>query len=118
VARLLLEAGADVNAVAEDGDSALRQASSRGYPNVARLLVDAGADVSLRNKDGLMAEELAKLQPANLRLNLMRIRQHRRSQVERILRPSRSAFRAPQVRSSCVITARWEMVVYYPPRNV
>ncbi len=48
-ARVLLDAGADVNDTAADGRSALVLAVFSGHPDTARALVDAGADV---NADG------------------------------------------------------------------
>ena len=43
-ARLLVEAGADVNAAAADGTRALVTAAHSGHGTLARLLVEAGAD--------------------------------------------------------------------------
>jgi ankyrin repeat protein len=43
-ARLLLGAGADVNAAAADGNSALVLAAFSGHPAVAGVLIEAGAD--------------------------------------------------------------------------
>ena len=43
-ARLLVEAGADVNDVAPDGTSALVMAAHSGHGTLARFLVEAGAD--------------------------------------------------------------------------
>ena len=50
--RLLIQAGADVHAVTENGDTALRCASRCGHVNVARALLAAGADVDAANGDG------------------------------------------------------------------
>ncbi|KAH8621149.1 HET-domain-containing protein [Alternaria alternata] len=46
VTRLLLDAGADVNAQGGEYGNALQAASERGYVQVAKLLLDAGADVN------------------------------------------------------------------------
>jgi len=43
-ARLLIQAGANVNDTAADGNAALVLATFAGYPAVARMLIDAGAD--------------------------------------------------------------------------
>jgi FOG: Ankyrin repeat len=50
--RLLLAAGADVNAKNDDGSTALMAASLKGDINVVRMLLDANADVNVRDKDG------------------------------------------------------------------
>ena len=51
--RLLIEKGADVNAVANDNDySALYWVVSENRPAMAKLLLDAGADVDFRTDTG------------------------------------------------------------------
>ena len=52
VMRLLLAAGADVDAKNDDGSTALMAASHKGDINVVRLLLDAKADVNIRDRDG------------------------------------------------------------------
>jgi hypothetical protein len=47
-ARWLIEAGANVNAKNEDGDSALMLAASADHPECVRALLDAGADIDAR----------------------------------------------------------------------
>ncbi|MDQ0462374.1 ankyrin repeat protein [Caulobacter ginsengisoli] len=47
--KLLLDAGADVNAHDEDGGTALHRAD---YPEVVRLLIAAGANVNARDNEG------------------------------------------------------------------
>jgi len=46
IVRLLLDRGADVNAVSDMGETALIIASSNGHENIVRLLLDRGADVN------------------------------------------------------------------------
>lgn len=45
IVQALLEAGADVNATAEQGDTALTRACSDGWTETVRLLLDAGASL-------------------------------------------------------------------------
>jgi ankyrin repeat protein len=47
--RLLLELGADVNAVAEQGETAMHGAAYHERPALVRFLVDNGADISIWN---------------------------------------------------------------------
>jgi ankyrin repeat protein len=54
---LLLDAGADINAHHEDGDTALHHAIRMGHFNVARLLIHRGADQSRRNHEGKLARD-------------------------------------------------------------
>ena len=49
VVRVLLDAGADVNASEENGKGALYYASDEGHTSTAQLLLDRGADVSARH---------------------------------------------------------------------
>ncbi|ENI03089.1 hypothetical protein COCC4DRAFT_104998, partial [Bipolaris maydis ATCC 48331] len=46
IAKLLLEAGANVNAIGCGNDSALQRASSAGHDTVVRLLLESGASTS------------------------------------------------------------------------
>jgi hypothetical protein len=65
--RVLLEAGANPNALNPKGDSALHIAAHDGRLGPIRELVAGGADVELRNKDGLTALELVeKMEPRKL----------------------------------------------------
>jgi ankyrin repeat protein len=53
VIRLLIDAGADVNAVVDNcGSTLLISASCKSNPDVVRLLIDAGANVNLKDRDG------------------------------------------------------------------
>jgi ankyrin repeat protein len=62
--RVLLEAGANPNAVSPKGDSALHIAAHDGRLGPIRELVAHGASVELKNKDGLTALELVeKMEP-------------------------------------------------------
>ena len=47
--KLLLDAGADVNAMDNDGETPLHIASYKGYIEITKLLLDRGADVNARD---------------------------------------------------------------------
>ena len=53
--KLLIEAGADVNAKNNDGMTALIKASSTRYYELIEALIAAGADVNAKNNDGTTA---------------------------------------------------------------
>ena len=53
--RLLIDAGADVNAKTKDGHTALMWAASQGQNAAVKLLIDAGAKLNQRFKDGKTA---------------------------------------------------------------
>lgn len=61
--KLLLEAGANPDAVTPDGDSALHIAAREGKLDMIRLLADAGATLDLANNDGKTALDLAENPP-------------------------------------------------------
>jgi ankyrin repeat protein len=61
--RLLLEAGANPNALSSNGDSALHIAAHDGRLEPIRELVAGGASIDLRNKDGLTALEVVEKMP-------------------------------------------------------
>jgi uncharacterized protein len=63
--RLLLAAGANPDAVAPDGATALHRAVDGRNLDVLRALTEAGADVMATNKDGLTALEVALSLPAD-----------------------------------------------------
>jgi ankyrin repeat protein len=50
--RVLLDAGADVNAADETGNTALHRAASSGFDPIVQLLADRGAKVDIKNKQG------------------------------------------------------------------
>ncbi len=47
---LLVDAGADVNAVCYDGSTGLHVAAKSGYGNIIRFLMERGADVNVRDR--------------------------------------------------------------------
>jgi len=53
--RLLLDAGADMNATNNDGDTALILAAVQGHAEIVRLLLDRGANVEATDSDGYTA---------------------------------------------------------------
>lgn len=50
VVRMLLDKGADVNLVQEDGETALMYAAAGGHLDVVEVLLDAGADINVAAK--------------------------------------------------------------------
>jgi ankyrin repeat protein len=58
--QICLEHGADVNAVNDDGYTALHGASFRGAVNVVELLVSKGARMDIKNKEGRMPINMAE----------------------------------------------------------
>ena len=58
--KVLVEAGGDVEAKDEDGETPLHWAAAEGHVYVIRALVAAGADVEAKNKDGKTPRDLAK----------------------------------------------------------
>ena len=54
-----LELGNDINAVDEDGFTALHGAASRGDSEIVQWLVDHGARVDIVNEDGNSAADMA-----------------------------------------------------------
>ena len=56
---LLLELGADVNAVNNAGETALHAAAYEGFDTIAQFLVEQGAHVNARNKAGRTPASLA-----------------------------------------------------------
>jgi ankyrin repeat protein len=65
--KVLLAAGADVNAKAPDGSTALHQAVQARKPELIRALAAAGAKFDIKNRDSLTALELAEKPEAGAR---------------------------------------------------
>lgn len=57
--RMLIDGGADVNAMNSDRDTALIAAASWGHLKVTRVLINAGADANVRNVRGETAVTMA-----------------------------------------------------------
>ena len=60
IANLLLQAGATVDAVDNDGQTALYWAAFNGKIQVMEALLNAGADKALKGNDGYTALDLAQ----------------------------------------------------------
>ncbi len=50
--RALIQAGAEINKAAENGETPLYTAAERGHEAVVRALIEAGADVNKSVNDG------------------------------------------------------------------
>ena len=60
IAKLLIDAGVDVNAQDADGDSALLLAAMFRKKDLVDYLITAGADPKLKNRSGLSAQDVIK----------------------------------------------------------
>ncbi len=60
ICRMLIDAGADVNATAADGTTALMLAATNCKADVVELLIGKGADKTLRDKKGKTALDYAQ----------------------------------------------------------
>ena len=58
--RLLVEAGANINAVDNKGNTPLHEAVTWRHTLAARMLIEQGADVLLTNESGLTPLDIAK----------------------------------------------------------
>ena len=58
--RLLINEGADVNAVGEDSETALHIAVVVNNINIAKILLDLGASIDIPNIDGLNPLDIAR----------------------------------------------------------
>lgn len=54
-AAVLLDHGADINALGEDGDTPLHRAVAAGHEQMVKFLISRGADVNIRNRYGVPA---------------------------------------------------------------
>lgn len=61
IAKGLLERGADVNAKAKNGMTALMVAATHNNPPMIGLLIEAGADIEAKNNQGQTAADVAEL---------------------------------------------------------
>ena len=61
---MLLDAGADVNAVGLIQETALHIAIDALHPGIVRALVEKGADLTAKNKDGLTPLAIAQAKEA------------------------------------------------------
>jgi len=61
--RLLLDAGANADALTPDGESALHMAAKDGKLDIVRVLADSGATLDLPNGEGLTALEVVEKMP-------------------------------------------------------
>ncbi len=57
--RILAEAGADVNARSEDGDTAVHAAVQKGWGDIIAVLAELGADLSVENNRGVTPLQIA-----------------------------------------------------------
>ena len=62
IARMLIDAGADVNIQDENGLTPLHWCVINNHPEIARMLIDAGADKTIPNNNGTLPYELAHSQ--------------------------------------------------------
>ena len=60
VARVLIEAGADVNKRCEHGRTALHMAAAWGHADVAQLLLENGADATIVDDEGMTPVDVAR----------------------------------------------------------
>lgn len=61
VAELLIEKGADINVVVQDGMTVLHWAADKGFEKLVAMLIEKGANVNAVNENGNSALILATL---------------------------------------------------------
>ncbi|KAF5841884.1 ankyrin repeat protein, partial [Dunaliella salina] len=61
VAKLLLDKGAGINSVDNDGEAPLWQACCNGHLDVVKLLLDKGADMDMADKGGCTPLDVAEV---------------------------------------------------------
>ena len=66
VIKVILDAGADVNALNDQQSTALHLAAAKGNDKVVQYLVSRGAKLDLKNKQGKTAAEVAPKRTADL----------------------------------------------------
>lgn len=57
-AEILLDNGADINAIGEDGDTPLHRAVAGHQLNMVQFLISRGAEVTIRNRYGTPAGDI------------------------------------------------------------
>jgi ankyrin repeat protein len=73
VARLLINAGADINRKCEHGRTALHLAAAWGHLKVVQLLIENGADPTIRDDEGMTPLMIAASSKRVLEANLRRV---------------------------------------------
>ena len=58
IARMLIDAGADLNIQQDNGSTALHVSARWNHPEIARVLIEAGADKTIPNNNGTLPYEL------------------------------------------------------------
>src|SRR5437660_6716861 len=71
VIKMVLDAGADINAVNDQQNSALHLAALRGNDKVVQYLASRGAKLDVKNKQGKTPAEVAPKRTADLIAKLM-----------------------------------------------
>jgi uncharacterized protein len=85
--KVLLEAGADINAKSERGDTALMLAVIHKKPECAKVLVEAGADLEMPNKIGHSPLNYVARMNAGLEMTMTRWTEENGVRTETVLDP-------------------------------